>query len=197
MSKRSRRPARAGRPPKSGAAATGPVNAEKAGPGTTAPAHPQSASPLPGFTGGVLVDVATRLWRARRHATRAVESTDADRAAPLARSVLREVDAALAALDRAGVVVQDHDGAAFDPGLTLVAVSFQPVDGLPHEVVLETLRPSIYLGSRHVQRGEVVVGVPKPPEPDRPEPGPLEPGPLEPDPPQAEPQSAEESPNVH
>lgn len=196
MSKRSRRPARAAGRPKPGPASAS-ANAEGAATLEATTPHPQQQSSiLPGFTGGVLAEVATRLWRARRHAIRTAESTASEQSAPLARSVLREVDAALATLDRAGVTVQDHDGAAFDPGLTLVAVSFQPVDGLAHEQVLETLRPSIYLGGRHVQRGEVVVGVPRI---RAPEPAPLQPNPPEPE--AAEPaasdlQLPEESPDV-
>ena len=104
----------------------------------------------------LLVDVATRIWRARRHAGRLAEPS---------RPLSRELDAALAALTAGGLVVQEHDGCRFEPGLALIAVVHQPVAGLDHELVLDTLRPSVYLGGRQVQRGEVVVGVPEAPEP--------------------------------
>jgi hypothetical protein len=80
------------------------------------------------------------------------------------RLLAHEVNGALDAFNRAGLVVQDHEGLGFDPGLALVAVAYEPTPGAVRERVLETLRPSVYLHGRHIQRGEVVVAVPDPPQ---------------------------------
>lgn len=130
-------------------------------PAAVAPSPPSLAT-------SVLVDVVTRLWRAQRQAQRLAEDAGAS-AGPASRAVARELDAALSALDGAGLVVQDHDGADFDAGLALIAVAFQPTAGLARERVLETLRPSVYLGETHLQRGEVVVGIPIPADGAEPE----------------------------
>jgi len=134
------------------------VQAPRTDPGT----QPATARPN-GFTAKALAEVSTRLWRARRHARRLADDGEPDSRSPAAlRPLLRELDAALAGLAEAGVDVQTHDGDLFDPGLALLAVAFQPIPGLTREQVLETLRPSIYLGDVHLQRGEVVVAVPEP-----------------------------------
>jgi hypothetical protein len=157
-----------------GAAAAPTAPAAEAAPAPqtaqAAPAAQATAARQSRVTTKALAEVTTRLWRARRHAQRLADDTDPALQGAGVRPLLRELDAALAGLTDAGVVVQDHDGDLFDPGLALLAVAFQPTPGLTREQVLETLRPSIYLGELHLQRGEVVVGVPRPHEqiePDR------------------------------
>jgi hypothetical protein len=127
-------------------------------PTAAAPVTPP-ASPAPcgdatdRSTADIVIEVATRIWRSRRHAQNlAVPS----------RLLVRELDVALARLEEVGLVVQGHDGDRFDPGQALIAVAYQPTAGLTHETVMETLQPSVYLGRDQVQRGEVVVGVPEP-----------------------------------
>jgi hypothetical protein len=119
----------------------------------TAPAAPPGSGTVPALDDATLTDIATRLWRGLRHA---------ERLDPPSRPLARELTAALDALERAGVVVQDHDASYFDPGLALIAVAYEPTPGIDREQVLETLRPSVYLHGHHVQRGEVVVAVPVP-----------------------------------
>jgi hypothetical protein len=109
-------------------------------------AHPNS------FTAKALAEVATRLWRARRHAQRLAGDTDPALQGTGVRPLLRELDAALAGLTDAGVVVQDHDGDLFDAGLTLLAVAFQPTPGLTCEQALG--RCALDLSRLlHLQRG--------------------------------------------
>ena len=121
-------------------------------PAPTEPAEPaEPTATEPAATERLLLDVATRVWLARQHAARAATPS---------RPLVRELDLALAALATGGVVVQGHDGSGFDPGLSLVVVAYQPMPGLAREEVVETVRPSVYLGGRQVRRGEVVVGVP-------------------------------------
>jgi hypothetical protein len=99
-----------------------------------------------------LADAATNLWRARKRLVRE-ESRGA-------RQVGRYLLASQEALDAAGVVVQDHDGDDYHPGLSLEVLVFQDEPELKTEKVLETVRPSVYLGDQRIQMGQVIVGCP-------------------------------------
>ncbi len=68
------------------------------------------------------------------------------------------------ALAEAGLVVQDHDGARFHSRLSLEVLVVQDDPSLTTEVVLETVRPSVYFRGRPIQMGQVIVGCPALPE---------------------------------
>ncbi|MEV4599160.1 hypothetical protein AB0K15_17315 [Amycolatopsis sp. NPDC049253] len=99
-----------------------------------------------------LAVAATALWRARKRLTGVKERS----AVQASRLLSMSHDA----LDAAGVLIQDHDGMPFDPGLELEPVDFQDEPGLTSERVVETIRPSVYLAGRRIQMGQVVVGRP-------------------------------------
>ncbi|WNV85578.1 hypothetical protein [Umezawaea sp. Da 62-37] len=103
-----------------------------------------------------LATAATNLWRARKRIAR--EDSRG------ARQVGRYLLASQEALDSAGVVVQDHDGDDYHPGLSLEVLVFQEEPELKGEKVLETVRPSIYLGDRRIRMGQVIVGRPLGPD---------------------------------
>lgn len=134
---------------------------QAAGPETVA----ETSETLPDQT---VAEVATNVWRLHRRLGR-------DEDTP--RIVMRHLEGALDALTEAGVEIRDHLGEPYDPGLTLQVLALQPTPGLAREEVIETLRPSVYLRDRAIQRAEVIVGIPpKPGRPDRPdEPGPPQP----------------------
>jgi hypothetical protein len=102
-----------------------------------------------------LAEGATNLWRARRRLARLNGEGSRD-----AKWVARYLDAAQEALDTAGLLIQDHDGIEHHPGLSLEVVAFQEDPALQRDVVLETVRPSIYLAGRRIQMGQVIVGCP-------------------------------------
>ena len=107
----------------------------------------------------LLADAATNLWRAQRRLARdGGTSTARDRQAGRYLRTCRE------ALTDAGMVIQDHDGDAFHPGRSIEVLTFQQDPALAGEVVLETVRPTIYLRDRRIQTGQVIVAGP-PPEP--------------------------------
>ncbi|MFH8899730.1 hypothetical protein ACH4HG_25505 [Streptomyces coeruleorubidus] len=115
--------------------------------------------PAPGGADtGTLLAAATGIWRAQRKLNqRAGEPSAAD-----LRQVRRYVQAGRQALADGGLEIQEHDGAPFDPGQSLEVLAFQDEPGLTHEVVLETLRPSVYYRGERIQMGQVVVGRPAP-----------------------------------
>ena len=101
-----------------------------------------------------LTEAANNLWRAQKKLERAEDSSKE------ARQAGRLLRNSRTALDEAGLVIQDHDGTVFHPGLSLEALVFQDDPSLSTETVLETVRPSIYFRDRRIQMGQVIVGRP-------------------------------------
>ncbi|KAB8157448.1 hypothetical protein FH609_030515 [Streptomyces sp. 3MP-14] len=104
-----------------------------------------------------LLRAAIGLWRAER-------KLDQDGGGPLSgadlRQVRRQVNASRQALVDDGLEIQDHDGQRFASGLSLEVLVSQEEPGLTHEVVLETVRPSVYFRGKRIQMGQVIVGRP-------------------------------------
>ncbi|MEU5567688.1 hypothetical protein [Micromonospora musae] len=102
-----------------------------------------------------LATAATNLWRAERKLT-----PPGERPSPRDRQAARYLRTCSEALADAGLVLQDHDGDAFNPGRALEVLVYQENPALTAETVLETVRPSVYLHGRLVQMGQVIVGTP-------------------------------------
>jgi hypothetical protein len=118
---------------------------------TPKPSTPEVPAP---WDEQAVANTVTSLWRARRK----VETEDS--VGPL-RQVGRHVQAAWDSLERLGVKVLDHDGEPFHAGLSLDVLATQPHPGISRETVIETVKPTIYLNDRFVQKGQVIVGIPE------------------------------------
>ncbi|NUT51472.1 MAG: hypothetical protein HOV94_29860, partial [Saccharothrix sp.] len=120
-----------------------------------------SASPQPppseDLPDEALAVLATNLWRATRR-IRPDGSRDVPKEQRIAASHLQK---AWDALEDAGVKIQDHDGAVFHPGMELDVLAYEPHPGTEVEVVLETVRPSVYRSGRCIQTGQVIVAQPE------------------------------------
>ncbi|MEV4477225.1 hypothetical protein [Nonomuraea sp. NPDC049504] len=103
-----------------------------------------------------LAELATAVWRLGNK----IEST-----AGLPAGVHRHLQAVLDALSEVGVTTRSYEGTAFDPGLRLRVLAYQPMPGLDHDEVVETVRPAVYLRDAPIALGEVIVGVPQEDEP--------------------------------
>jgi len=108
-----------------------------------------------------LAQLCTSLWRSRKTLTGS-ESPGTDDAY---RRPLRHLNSAIEAAASLGLEIRDHTGEELpDSGaVSLRTISFELKEGLTHEVVLETLRPSVFLDGKCIQMGEIIVGSPKTP----------------------------------
>jgi hypothetical protein len=104
----------------------------------------------------LLVNLAVGVWRLRKRLESAEGGTRAD-----GRRALRDVETIWDVLTQAGIEIQDHNGAEFDPGQKLKVLAVQPTAGLPSDQVLETVKPTIYYRGTWLQMGEVIVGTPQ------------------------------------
>ncbi|WP_030430622.1 hypothetical protein [Allokutzneria albata] len=95
-----------------------------------------------------LADVATAVWRLRAKL--------ADQDSP----VHRHAQTAMDALAEAGIEVQSYRDQGYDPGLAIRVLAFQPRPGLTREIIVETIRPTVYLHGKVISMGEVIVGTP-------------------------------------
>lgn len=113
-----------------------------------AAASPGPPHPMVALDVRSVAEVAVAVWRLSRRAGAAGEG------------VHRHVRAVTEALADAGVQARSYCGAAFDAGLALRVIAFQPTPGLTREEVMETIRPSVYVRGSLVMLGEVIVGIP-------------------------------------
>jgi len=59
-----------------------------------------------------------------------------------------------------GMEVKDRTNEPFDYGLPEKVVTTQPQEGLSKEIIIETIRPTIYWNGQIAQQGEVVIATP-------------------------------------
>lgn len=74
--------------------------------------------------------------------------------------VMRHLQSVFDVLEENGVLIKDHTGEEWVDGRNISAIAFQPIVGYSKELVLETIRPSIFVGNNHIQQGQVIVGTP-------------------------------------
>ncbi|MEO3922268.1 hypothetical protein ABGB07_00075 [Micromonosporaceae bacterium B7E4] len=105
-----------------------------------------------------LATAVTNLWRAQRKL-----AATGERPSSRDRQASRYLRTSSEALADAGLIVQDHDGDAFNAGRELEVLVYQESPALTAETVIETVRPSVYLHGRLIQMGQVIVGTPTQP----------------------------------
>ncbi|HQH71900.1 MAG TPA: hypothetical protein PK360_07460 [bacterium] len=76
------------------------------------------------------------------------------------RSALRFLESTRDVLRQAGIEFRGHTGERITGGEALKIVTFETRADLPHEQVIETIKPTIYYKGKIIQMGEVVVGKP-------------------------------------
>jgi hypothetical protein len=103
----------------------------------------------------VLAAAATDLWSAERKL-----GQPTDEPVKLTRQANRYLRGCRKALAEAGLVIQDHDGDVVHHGRSITVLVSHEDPTLTDERVLETVKPTIYLHDRRIQKGEVIVGRP-------------------------------------
>lgn len=104
-----------------------------------------------------LAVIATNAWRAQ---TKMVDP-DTGEAKEEMKRVYRHIEAIIESLKQIGFETIDPVGRAYDSGMALKVVSFEPTLGLSHEEIKETIKPSVAWQGRLIQVGEVIVGTPQ------------------------------------
>jgi len=77
------------------------------------------------------------------------------------RPIARHIDRLAECLAEIGIETQSHTNQVFDSGQSLEVIAFQPTAGISKELVVETIRPTVYLKGHRVQIGQVIVATPE------------------------------------
>lgn len=118
------------------------------------------AVPGAGLSDAQIIIIGTKVWRLRNEI---IKQADGPQTTSL-RYATTYLNALWEQLSDTGIEIRDHTGEAVPrTGVYMLKiVAHQPMDGIRHQRVIETLKPTIYFNEKILQIGEVVVGTPKP-----------------------------------
>lgn len=105
----------------------------------------------------VIASVCTGLWRIQQNYSQIPTEEMPDKV----RRSNRHLESIMDTLTQSGFTIKDHVREPYDPGMFLNVVAYEPTDGLRREIVIETIKPSVYWEDKCIQSGEVIVGTPK------------------------------------
>lgn len=102
------------------------------------------------------IPVVDSLWKAELRWSKADPSEQGGSLKHLGRNL----QAGLDALHSAGFEIKDHTNERYVEGSRVEVLAFQPVPGITHQTVIETLKPTVYFMDRLLRRGQIIVGKP-------------------------------------
>lgn len=100
--------------------------------------------------------VVDSLWKAELRWSKADPSEQGGSLKHLGRNLRTGLDA----LHSAGFEIKDHTNERYVEGSRVEVLAFQPVQGITHLTVIETLKPTVYYMNQLLRRGQIVVGKP-------------------------------------
>ena len=103
-----------------------------------------------------IADIANALWRVQN----SLDDKESDHAIVI-RRISRHTQSALDALQSAVIEIRNYSNEPYSVGMAVSVLAFQPTPGLEREMILETIKPSIYFKDTLIQRADVIVGVPE------------------------------------
>jgi hypothetical protein len=117
----------------------------------------------PGEFPQFLAQLGTGLWRLKE----SMVAPGTDEPLEEMRRAWRHFESLWELLAEMGIEIPDHTGSPYQAGMTVGVVAFQPTEGVTHERIIETIRPTIYYKKQILQVGEVVVASPLAPAEER------------------------------
>jgi len=109
------------------------------------------------FRSTLFVDLANAAWALERKSFDPITNERKEEFRPIAR----HIDQLSECLEEFGVKIQNHTHEPFDSGQSLEVIAFQPTAGISRDVVIETIRPTVYLKGIRIQMGQVIVATPE------------------------------------
>jgi hypothetical protein len=110
----------------------------------------------PGEFPQFLAQLGTQLWRLKQN----MVAPGTDEPLEEMRRAWRHLESLWELVAEMDVEIRDHTGLPYQAGMTVAVVAFQPTEGVTHEQIVETIRPTIYYKKQILQVGEVVVASP-------------------------------------
>lgn len=102
-------------------------------------------------------DIIIHAWRMQRRMTdRATKEVKEEH-----KAMHRSVAGIQETLTAMGFTVRDREGDFYDYGLPEKVVAAEKRAGISREMVVETIRPSVFFGDQLLKPGEIVIAVPE------------------------------------
>lgn len=109
-----------------------------------------------------VLSLITNLWRTRsRIIDVATNEPKEELSKEDLKKIVRYIDFMMESTKSMGFEVKDRTGETFSYGMTENVVASQSQDGITSEIIVETLKPTIYWKTQIAQQGEVVIATPK------------------------------------
>ena len=105
----------------------------------------------------LLCVIITSLWRIRNK----LPSEGKIELPSEVKYIPRHVQRAWEAIMSSGFNVIDFDNDNYTPGMAVSPIAFQHVAGIESEIIIETIKPSIYFKDILIQRADVIIAVPE------------------------------------
>jgi hypothetical protein len=111
------------------------------------------------FITQLLRDIGTGLWRLRQK----MYVPNSNQPLEEMRRAVRHFESVWDVLVEAGLEIRDHTGEVVPEGgvYALKAIAYEPTPNIKREMVIETVKPTIYFKKQLLQMGEVVIGTPE------------------------------------
>ena len=103
----------------------------------------------------MIADIATLLWRVQKRLY------DIGQLPKELNRISRDLESTENALNQGGIEIKDHTGQEYATGMSVRVIASQPLENISKNRIIETLRPTIYYKDKIIQKGEVVVGIPR------------------------------------
>ncbi|MBI5576678.1 MAG: hypothetical protein HY896_10005 [Deltaproteobacteria bacterium] len=107
----------------------------------------------------LFAEIGTGLWRLKRR----MVHPQTGRPQEEMKRAFRHLESVWDTLVQAGFEIRDHTGDTMPEGgiYGLKVIAFQPAAGISRDVVIETVKPSVFRMNKMIQMGEVIVGTPE------------------------------------
>lgn len=110
----------------------------------------------PGEFPQFLAKLSTGLWRLKQNMVKPGTDEPLDEM----RRAWRHFASLWDLLAENEIEIRDHTGSPYQAGMVVGVVAFQPTEGVTHEQIVETIRPTVYYKKQILQVGEVIVASP-------------------------------------
>jgi hypothetical protein len=108
-----------------------------------------------------ILSLITNLWRTK---SRIIDSPSNEPKEELKKEdlkkIARYIESMIQSAKNMGFEIKDRTGESFSYGMTENVVASQPQEGITGEIIVETLKPTIYWKTQIAQQGEVVIATP-------------------------------------
>jgi len=105
----------------------------------------------------LIAEIGTGLWRVRKN----MMQPDSDKPKEGMERAYRHVQSIFDSLEAGHVQIKDHTEEEWVDGRNISVLAFQPMPDFTKEIIIETIKPSIFLDDQHIQKGQVIVGKPE------------------------------------